>query len=210
MKITKQVMLAGLLAASGNALAQAQLQVDDHIKVTAINGQEVRQSLLQPLQKNFTLEAGRHVITARYDRLFDIRHNEHDYLKSGNITLTVDLQDKQTYQLIMPNQPSTYTAAKEYIKAPSLAVTHQGQIIAQQNTADSRSGLLTGVVNAIGGVFSNNSNNNAVAVNQQTIASMGQPTHNTQTTKSNLDQFMQIWLNSSEAEREKIRQWIAQ
>lgn len=46
--------------------------VDDNIKVTAINGQEIKQSVFQPSTKTFTLQPGQHVITAKYDRLYNL------------------------------------------------------------------------------------------------------------------------------------------
>lgn len=213
-KPTLALLAASLLTTS--AFAQVQLNVDDNIKVTAINGQEVRHGLLQPLQQSFTLEPGRHVITARYDRLFDLRNNEHDYLKSGNVTVTADLADNQTYQLIMPNQPNNYTAAKEYAKAPSLAVSHNGAIITQESISENRTGVLSGITGAIGGLFGRGES--AVASNQKAIAAINQaPAPATQpapvpvrANPDNLDGFMQLWLNASDEEREKIRQWIDQ
>lgn len=215
MKKTALTLMAASLL-STVAMAQVQLNVDDYIRVTAINGQEVRHGLLQPLQQNFTLEPGRHVITARYDRLFDLRHDEHDYLKSGNITVTADLADNQTYNLIMPNQPNNYAAAKEYAKAPSLAISHNGTIIAEESTSENRSGILSGITSAIGGIF--NRGDLAVRSNQKAIAAINQAPANTAPTNpaparaanDNLDGFMQLWLNSSDEEREKIRQWIGQ
>lgn len=212
-KTNKFFILATALVASSAAMAQVQLNVDDNIKVTAINGQEVRHGLLQPLQQKFTLEPGRHVITARYDRLFDLNSNNHDYLKSGNITITADLADNQTYQLIMPNQPNTYSAAKEYAKAPSLAIAQNGQILAQENTSESRTGIFSGITGAIGGMFGGES---AVTSNQKAIAAINSQSATAPVpvsapasqAKSNLDGFMQLWLNSSEEEREKIRQWV--
>lgn len=205
------------------AMADVKLTVDDNIKVTAINGQEVRHNVLQPLKRDFTLQAGRHVITARYDRLFDLTNGSHDYLKSGNITVTAELADNQSYQLIMPNQPNNYQSAKEYAKAPSLAITHNGNIIAQENVSQERAGIFSGL--NLGGLFGKDK---AVNDNQKVIASLNQaqaqtaqpqPTQNVsvpaQTTqqtapqaKNNLDGFMHLWLNASEEEREKIRQWV--
>lgn len=211
----KKVSL-GLLASallSTAAAAQVQLNVDDNIKVTAINGQAIHHGLLQPLQQNFTLEAGRHVITARYDRLFKLGRDDHDYLKSGDVTITANLADNQTYRLIMPNQPKDYHAAKDYIKTPSLAITQHGAIIAQEDTTQTkRSGLFSGITSTINNLFGRT--NSATTANQEAIAAIS--THNTTTptddhavrADDNLDGFMQIWLNASDEEREKIRQWI--
>lgn len=219
MKKIALTLLALSVVYAGNAFAEAKLLVENYVKVTAINGKEVRHNALQPLKREFNLEAGRHVITARYDRLFDLTRGDHDYLKSANVTVTVDLADNQTYQLTMPNQPTHYQDAKEYIKSPTLAVSQNGQIIAQESVTVQREGILSSLGNMFG-------RNDAINANQQAIASLNQnqtPATNAPTTtagagvssstsaqanKDNLDGFMQLWLNSSEEEREKIRQWV--
>lgn len=203
MKFLKTAVLATALFAATHTHAEVRLLVDDNIKVTAINGQEIFHGALQPLKREFTLQSGNHVITARYDRLFDLTRGNHDYLKSGNVTVTAHLKNNQTYQLTMPNQPNTYNAAKEYAKAPTLAVSHNGQIIAQESIVEDRSGALTGIAQGISGMFGRG---NAITSNQKAIAALNQ--NNTPVAKDNLDGFMQLWLNSSEEEREKIRQWI--
>jgi len=215
MKMITKAIIASLALSAAYAHAEVRLLVDDNIKVTAINGQEVRHGALQPLQREFKLEAGRHVVTARYDRIFDLTRGDHDYLKSGNITVTADLQDNQTYQLVMPNQPNNYNAAKEYVKSPTLAVAQNGQVIAQESIVEDRTGVLSSITQSIGGMFGRD---NAVTSNQRTIAALNQtpttavvaPSAPTQApvARDNLDGFMQLWLNSSEEEREKIRQWI--
>ena len=215
MKMITKAIIASLALSAAYAHAEVRLLVDDNIKVTAINGQEVRHGALQPLQREFKLEAGRHVVTARYDRIFDLTRGDHDYLKSGNITVTADLQDNQTYQLVMPNQPNNYNAAKEYVKSPTLAVAQNGQVIAQESIVEDRTGVLSSITQSIGGMFGRD---NAVTSNQRTIAVLNQapttavaassaPTQ-APIARDNLDGFMQLWLNSSEEEREKIRQWI--
>ncbi len=223
MKKLTLALLALSVVYTSNAFAQAKLLVDNYIKVTAINGKEVRHNALQPLKREFNLEAGRHVITARYDRLFDLTRGDHDYLKSANVTVTADLADNQTYQLTMPNQPTHYQDAKEYVKSPTLAISHNGQVIAQETNTEKREGFFSSLGNMFG-------RNDAINANQQAIASLNQaPTAQTpaspapKTTatagvptsqpsqpvaKDNLDGFMQLWLNSSEEEREKIRQWV--
>lgn len=205
----KSPLLFALILSSVPALAQVQLNVDDNIKVTAINGQEIKHGALQPLKRNFTLDAGRHVITARYDRLFDLPRGEHDYLKSGNVTITVDLADNQTYQLTMPNQPNNYRDAKEYAKAPALAITQNGKVLVSEQKVEARTGVLSSLSNSLGGLFGGD---DAVNANQRAIASLNSPVTPTAPTvkapQDNLDNFMQLWLDASPEEREKIRQWV--
>lgn len=228
--LLKKLTISTLLISAGSVSmlshAAVTLLVDDHIKVTAINGQEIKQSAFQPLTKTFTLQPGQHAITAKYDRLYKLLRDEHDYLRSGNISVTAELADNQTYRLTMPNQPEEYKAAKEYADNPTLAVQQDNRVIAsQQGASGNQGGLLSGIGKALGGVFGGG--DDAELQNQRAIAALGQPTSTTQqtvtaqprvagtassTTQSanTLDSFMQIWLNATPAEREKMRQWIQQ
>jgi len=213
-KLAISTLLIGASSVSMLSQAEVTLLVDDHIKVTAINGQELQQSAFQPLVKKFTLEPGQHAITAKYDRLYILNSDEHDYLRSGNVSVTAQLADNQTYRLTMPSQPEEYTAAREYAKRPTLAVQQNNTVIAsQQSMANNQGGLFSGLGNAIFG-----GSGDAEMQNQRVIASLDKPsvanqntvqqTTNVNSSNSNLDQFMQIWLQATPAEREKMSQWI--
>lgn len=193
---------------AGVAVAEVNLVVDDNIKVTAINGNAVNTSIFQGAKKQFSLQAGTQVITAKYDRLYNFRNGDHDYLRSGNITVTANMLDNQTYQLSMPNQPEKYQDAKKYAQNPTLAIMQGGQVLASQNNQTS-GGLLSSVGSTIGSVFTGNQS--AINANSQAMASLpaaanasAQPS-----LASTLDQFMSLWLKASEQERTKIRQWIS-
>jgi hypothetical protein len=236
MKLTaswlKKLSISTLLLSAGSVSmlshAAVTVLVDDNIKVTAINGQEIKQSVFQPSTKTFTLQPGQHVITAKYDRLYNLPRDEHDYLRSGNISVAADMADNQTYRLTMPGQPEDYAAAKEYADRPTLAVQQNNTIIArQQSMAGSDGGIFSGLGKALGGVFGGSGD--AELQNQRAIAALGQSTApaqsnvntgaiaatsytpkqaaSTSQSASTLDQFMQLWLNATPAEREKIRQW---
>ncbi len=234
-KLTISTLLMGASSISMLSHAAVTLLVDDNIKVTAINGQELTQSVFQPLTKEFTLQPGQHVITAKYDRLYKLRRDEHDYLRSKNISVAADMADNQTYRLTMPNQPEAYDAAKEYVKSPTLAVQQGNTIIAsQESVAGSNGGIFSGLGKALGGVFGGGGD--AELQNQRAIAALGQPTtqgninagavststytvapaanSNSNTNQAQpdntLDNFMQIWLQATPSEREKMRQWMQQ
>lgn len=209
--------LALLSATSLSALAQVTLNVDENVVVTAINGQEVKTGMFSNPTRQFNLEAGKHVITAKYTRLFDLRSNDHDVLRSSNISLPVELADNQTYQLVMAGQPNDYQQAKEYVKKPVLAIVQNGRTLASQQATDSNnSSIFSGLGNALGGVFGGG--NKALQANQQAIASLEgksantipaiAPTTTATASTDTLDQFMQLWLKATPAEREKMRQWI--
>lgn len=246
-KLTVSLLLVGAGSVSMLSHAAVTLLVDDNIKVTAINGQELKASIFQPITKEFTLQPGQHVITAKYDRLYNLRRDEHDYLRSGNISVAANLADNQTYRLTMPGQPEDYKAAKEYAERPTLAVQQNNTIVATQQSMNNDGGIFSGLGKALGGVFGGGSN--AELQNQQAIAALGQSSQTTITNQPNintqnnvnsgavsstkytvtptatisqvptaivsqstntLDQFMQLWLTATPAEREKMRQWVQQ
>ncbi|WP_019673681.1 DUF2057 family protein [Psychrobacter lutiphocae] len=229
-----KLIALGVLGISSITLAHADvtLQVDDHIKVTAINGKTVNSSPFQPIKSNFALQPGQHVITAKYERLYDIRRDEHDYLRSANITVTADMKDNQTYRLTMPGQPEKYEEAKRYAKAPTLAIMQGNTVLAQASGGSADEG---GLFSSISNLFSGNQdaqddNQRAIAAinaNQpinnrsgsQAIAPIAATNTSTTTTASvrtvavsenaeTLDKFMQLWLQATPAERDKIRQWV--
>ncbi|WP_201596982.1 DUF2057 family protein [Psychrobacter vallis] len=224
-KMTISTLLIGAASVSMLSQAAVTLVVGDHMKVTAINGQELEQSIFQQSAKEFTLEPGRHAITAKYDRLYDLSRDEHDYLRSGNVSVVADLTDNQTYRLTMLNQPEDYRAAKEYAKRPTLAIQQNNTVIASaQGIANNQGSLFSGLGKALGGVF--DGAGDAETQNQRAIAAINQPSMSTQTNANTgtiasisqstnmnastdkLDQFMQIWLQATPAEREKMRQWM--
>lgn len=236
-QLAATLLVSGAAMAATMAQAEVTLMVDDYIKVTAINGQEVSQSPFQKLKKEFTLAPGQHVITARYDRLYEFTNDSHDFLRSGNVSVAAQMQDNQTYRLTMPNQPEDYEDAKDFAKQPTLAVQQGNTVISeQQASGKSSGGIFTGIGNTISGMFGGG--DSATESNQKAIAALDQTT-TTQATQAvaqsgvnangvyqpiqqqpvtttvsqstdKLDQFMQLWLNATPEERAKIRQWVAE
>ncbi|WP_407719820.1 DUF2057 domain-containing protein [Psychrobacter sanguinis] len=211
----KLLTLAGIgLFSLTFAHAEVTLSVDDNIKVTAINGQQVNSSPFQSLKKSFNLQPGKHVITAKYDRLYDLRNDEHDYLRSGNVTVTAEMQDNQTYRLAMPGQPEKYEEAKQYAKAPTLAVMKGSQVVSKSTGVIEEGGLFSSITSLFG-------SNDAQMENQKAIAAINADgkssssnaiapvsTNSNSAQADTLDRFMQLWLQATPDEREKIRQWI--
>ena len=211
----KLLTLAGIgLFSLTFAHAEVTLSVDDNIKVTAINGQQMNSSPFQSLKKSFNLQPGKHVITAKYDRLYDLRNDEHDYLRSGNVTVTAEMQDNQTYRLAMPGQPEKYEEAKKYAKAPTLAVMKGSQVVSKSTGVSEEGGLFSSITSLFGSNDAQMENQKAIAAinadgkssNSNAIAPVSTNSNSAQA--DTLDRFMQLWLQATPDEREKIRQWI--
>lgn len=125
--------------------ADSTLVADDDIKIIAINGQAVNQGLFQKTKQSFTVPAGQTTITARYDRIFILNRNDHDTIKSPDITLTATLDDTQTYRLTMPNLPSTHRQAQEFVKNATLELHLGNQVLMSEQTVNNRPSLLSGL-----------------------------------------------------------------
>lgn len=177
-------IILGLIATS--ASAQVQLNVQPNIKVLAINGQSINRNPFAPVQQHFDLPAGETSISARYERLFDLRGRAHDYLRSQEITLTADLADNQHYHLTLSDDPDHYDSAKRYAKQPTLILSQQGQVIAKQSADGNRQGQLLTNINALFNA------------------------DKTQTAKpsDHFQAFIELWQTADETERQKIRQWL--
>ncbi len=205
MKISRLAPFFLIGSLSALVHADVSLSADDYIKVTAINGDAVNQSPFQRTQQSFSLQPGRHVITARYERLYELPGDNHEFVRSPNITLDVNLADNQAYRLSMSQAPERYEDAKQYVKSPKLTVMQGNQVIAEKSsTSRSGGGLLSG----LGSMFGRG---DAVNENQQVVAALpAQTAAATPTVQSDntLDNFMQLWLQATPEERQKIREWI--
>lgn len=206
-KILLSTLLFGL---STIALADVTITADDDIKITAINGQAVNTGFLSTPKQSFTLPAGQTVITARYDRLFNLNRQDHEVIKSPEITLSANLADNQTYRLTMPNLPTTHSQAEEFIKSPTLQLLSDGQVIASESKTTTSSPLFGGF--SLGGLFGKK---DTLAEHHKAMASAHTPqppatppTAQIAPKLDTLDEFMKLWLNANESEREKIRQWV--
>lgn len=198
MKALKWLALPVLMC--GVASANVTLNVDEHIKVTAINGESITHGLLSPVKRNFELPSGQATITARYERLFDLNSKEHDVVRSKEVTLTATLADNQTYRLTLPNPPKHHTDAVAFAKKPHLDLVQGDKVVTQKMTVAQKSG---GLLGGFGALFGKN-DSQPVQITQTPV----QPATPAQTQKTTLDKFMELWLSADESEREKIRQWV--
>lgn len=204
--------------ALSTAWAEATLNVGDNVVVTAINGQTIKKSIFKDAQRVFRLEGGKHLITAKYERLYDLRHDEHDIVRSGEITVPAMLQDNKTYLLAMPDQPQKYPQAKQYAEKPTLTLSYNGQVLAsQQGVKDPNQGIFGSIGGALGGILGLSDTNQTIkaqAIQVQGQQGYTQPNLNSTTVntpnQSVLDQFLQVWLQANPAERNKIRTWVSE
>lgn len=183
--------LIALSLMTSSAIAQVQLFVEPHIKVIAINGDTVRQGAFAPPRREFNLPAGPVAITARYDQMFELSGDNHDYVRSKNISIKATLQEEGRYTLSTAENPKSHQAAKQYAKNPTLVIKKEGQTVATVSNADNSLSLAEN----FGALFGYEKDKKQVQ-------------HSTSNQLDVLDQFIQLWLVASDEERQKIRQWL--
>lgn len=206
----KTLLLISLVMYGITAHAESILLVGKHTVVTNIDGQRIKSGFFSTPPKKFNLPAGKHQITAKYDRLFDLNSDEHDILRSVEITLPVTLLDKQSYTLDMINQPNQYQDAKKYVTKPTLGLMLNGQVITQKTAIKGSHRKKPTIVNRTNHVTQPKIQ--PAQTSQPAQISDNSQTSNPQTSnpqKSDvLDNFMQLWLKATTAERQKIRNWV--
>lgn len=194
-------VLFGLCSLS--ALAESVLSIGDNVVVTKIDGQSISNGLLSNPVRQFKLPAGNHTITAKYQRLYDLTADDHDIVRSPELTLSAVMQDGQRYRIVMANQPEDYDSAVAYAQKPTLSLL-QGNTVVTDKTAIT--GSTGGLLGGIGQIFTGSGKGDAVTVNT-TAKQPVQPVTN-KASSSTLDQFMRVWLNATPAERIKIKNWV--
>lgn len=166
------------------AVAAVQLVAAPDVRITAINGKAVNNHLFTKEQHEFTLPAGQTTITVRYDRLFEQRGGDHEYIKSRDITLAADLVDNARYQLTATQSPKSLDTARQFAKSPQFSVIAQNaravpvQVVAQTD-------------------------NNPLAL-------IGNLLKNDDEKVDNYSKFVQLWAASDEATRARIVQYIGE
>lgn len=202
------VVFALVFGGLSSAHAESILLVGDSTVVTNINGQKIASGFFSSPPSKFNLPAGTHKITAKYERLYDLSKDNHDILRSVEITLPVTLEDNSTYTLDMINQPEKYKQAVKYAEKPTLGLMNKGKVLAQKTA-------ITGSYSGFGGLF--NSNDKSVTINTTANNPAATPVNSSeqviedQTPKNEekvLDNFMKMWLKATPAERQKIKDWV--
>lgn len=199
-------VLAGIVL-SGNTLADSVLIVGDNVVVTQIDDQKISNGFISKPIRKFRLPAGNHKISAKYKRLYDLTADDHDIVRSTELTVSAPMQDGQRYQLVMADQPEDYEAAVTYAEKPTLSIVKDGAVVVKQTAITGSTGFLGGVGSSIGQIFTGTRKSGDAVVVNTTNASQpasSKPTSN----QSTLDQFMRIWLQATPTERIKIKNWV--
>lgn len=190
--------------------ADVSLTVGENVVVTRIDGQVISHGLLTAPKRKFVLENGVHEFSAKYKRLFELSADDHDMVRSVDLTLKADMADG-TYQLQMLDQPDVHHKAVEYAEKPTLALLHRGKVITKKTAiVGSTTGMFEGISAGVSRVIPGSSANKPVAIKSspksvKPTTSDGVTNVNTSNT---LDAFMRIWLDASPLERQKIKSWV--
>lgn len=170
--------------------ADAEISVPENVIVLAIDGQETGNTgFFSRKHTTYTLPAGEHTLTARYDRLFPNSNND-DVVRSNGVTIRAVLADRQVYTLGWQPNPDTYEDAVAFVKQPTLTITStNGTVVASEK--------------------------GAIAPNKSILSSLAQGLDHITTginTPQNtpLEQLKTSWQQASTEERKNFRTWIDQ
>lgn len=215
---TKQLSLVLAMACmtvTGTALADAVLLVGENVIVTKIDDQKISNGFLSNPIRKFQLPAGQHKITAKYERLYDLTSDDHDIVRSTELTVLAQMQDSQSYKLVMSNQPDAYEKAVSYAEKPTMSLLNGGNVVASKTAITGSTGFLGGVTGSIGQIFTGKERQGDTVVINTNRTDTKHGVHSTtdgsrvsQQNKSTLDQFMRVWLNATPDERVKIKNWV--
>lgn len=139
----------------GVAHADATVELGDGVVVTAIDGKDLSLGLFSARKTRYVLPAGAHVLSVRFEKLYDLNADNHDVVKSGAVTLpAVQLADQQVYRVAVVNAPSSHSQAQHYARTPEFVVQDaQGQVVTQlKGQAVAQPSLLDGVSRVLGEV----------------------------------------------------------
>ena len=207
------------LLMSGTVFSAVTLTAPEEIKILAVNDQEVNTGLFRSVDNHYKVDAGEISLSVRYSQYFEHLNGEHDIVKSGVVTLkTPPLKDGEKYQLKLVNTPANFEAAKKYAEQPIVALFDKNnQMLIQQTGAntESKPWLAQGIfakatdltqkrripVNQPAPVYSQAGTSAATALNSNIL---------TNATNTADQQLIQLWQQSSKAERQKFMGWLAE
>lgn len=218
--VTLGLGLTGL-SASTISWADAEISVPESVIVLAIDGQETGNTgFFSKKHTTYTLPAGEHTLTARYDRLFELNtSDDHDIVRSNGVTIKVVLSDQQAYTLGWQPEPQTHEEAIAFAKQPTLIVTAAGGniIASQKGAAAPKASFLSHLINDTTSLVAanratttdSNTINNSSTTNNQTVNNTAQPTQPIQSTTA-LQQLQSAWERASSEEKKQFSLWINQ
>ncbi len=183
----------GLHTLTFAADASGTLQAPEILQIMTIDGEEPPGSFLGSRNLSRPLPAGEHVLSVRYNQLFNLGADDHDILKSPPVAFRFTVEPGKTYQLQV-NPPKHYEDAKIFAKNPQIRLI-------TVETGKSQDGIIikslgqASLVDTIGKAFQS-------ATGEGNEAS-------TATTITNLLQLQQSWLSASPAERQAFAAWLA-
>lgn len=185
--------LLGLPGHAFSAEASGTLQAPEIIQIMTIDGEEPPGSFLGSRNLSRPLAAGEHVLSVRYNQLFNLGADDHDILKSPPVAFRFVVEPGKTYQ-IQVNPPKHYEDAKNFARNPQIRLV-------TVETGKSQDGVIikslgqASLVDTIGKAFQS--------------ATSGGDDAQTPTTTTNLLQLQQLWLSASPAERQAFAAWLA-
>lgn len=191
--------------------AAVAITAPEEIVIVAVNDQEVNAGLMRTKQNNYQINSGENTISVRYQEFFEHLDGEHDIVKSGVVTLkTPVLQDRSHYRLSLVDAPQNYDAAKQYAQKPVIGLYNdKNQLIVKQVGVNTESkpwfgnNIFTKTINLM---------QSKPQVQPEAVYPSNDHVNGNQplSQENNGNQLIELWKNSSKAERQKFMNWMAE
>lgn len=186
------VGVMGLLLAMP-AWAGVQLEVDERIRVLAIDDRPQSVGLFRPSHPVIELGEGTHTVQLRYEELFDRGADDHEVIRSSPSTLTLPANlASGRYRLTLDAAPQSLQQAQTYRKAPRF-VLRQGQQTLLQLQGENLPEM--GLVDRI---------------NQKLSGAINSEDRTARAEDSRMELFQQLWNSATPAERHSMLEWARQ
>lgn len=203
------VIVMALAVLSNSAWSAVNIVAPADVHVMAIDTQDIKTGLLGTQQHEFKVDAGEHQLHVRYEQFFNHPHSdEHEIIKSDVLVIeTPALLDGEQYYLAVPKQFKDVDEARTFAKNPKIFLKNQrGEVVAEQSYVQVKQPILTA------GLFSRSYDLTKKKTNTVQKSSSETPTVSQKTTKNTAkgQQLIDMWSNSSSADREAFLIWLNQ
>ncbi len=172
------------------ATADATVKSTELVQVLSVDGLEQPGALFGSRRMALPLSPGEHVISVRYNQLFQLGADDHDIVKSPPVAFRFTAEPGKLYEFRI-NPPKRYDDARKFAANPDIQLV-------DTVSGEARSGILikslgqASLVDTMGKAFQ------SAMDNTENSASNG-----------TLENLKALWMNATPAERQAFAAWLA-
>lgn len=182
----------GPFSAFGSEAAVGVLKAPEVVQVMTVDGEDASGALFGSRDYSRKLTPGEHVLSVRYNQLFNLGTDDYDILKSPPVAFRFVVEAGKTYQL-QTEAPKRYQDAKTFAKNPVIRLVD----VSSGNAIDGvmvKSLGQASLMDTIGKAFQ------SASAEDESAAPKGSAT---------LNRLRELWSLATPAERQAFAAWLA-